>query len=152
MAFVTNHHKLIGLKPHTLEFLLWCSRLRIHCYLCSGPASQLRIYCYLSCGIGHSCGSDLIPGPGNFHMLQMCPPPKKNKKTTHTHLFFLCFCRLEFQNQSLWAEIKGSVGAMLPLEALGGESSCGGCQHFLACGCITPIAASLITWPHQHSL
>ena len=34
---------------------------------CSG----LRIWSCPSCAVGHSCGSDSIPGPGNFHMPQV---------------------------------------------------------------------------------
>ena len=35
--------------------------------------SGLRTWCCHRCGAGHSCGSDLIPGLGNLHMLWVEP-------------------------------------------------------------------------------
>ena len=58
------------IKNVVLEFLLWHSGLRIRCCLCSrvgsipSPHSRLRIQHCHNCGIGHSCSSDSIPGPG----------------------------------------------------------------------------------------
>ena len=44
---------------------------------CSG----LRIWHCHSCGIGHSCGSDWIPGPGTS-IRHECSQKKKKKKKT----------------------------------------------------------------------
>ena len=41
--------------------------------LSTAQHSGLGIWHCCSCGVGHSCSSDLIPGPGNFHMLWLWP-------------------------------------------------------------------------------
>ena len=46
--------------------------------------SGLRIWHCPSCGMGCSCSSDPIPGPGtSFHMPQVQSEKKKNKKKNH---------------------------------------------------------------------
>ena len=52
------------------EFLLWHSELKIH-------------HCY-SYGIGHNCGSDLIPGPGTS-VIHGCGQKRKKEKVKHEH-------------------------------------------------------------------
>lgn len=68
------------------EFPLWYSRLRIQCCLCSGAdlipvlvhwvkSPMLPQLC-----LGHSRGSDLIPGPGISMCCKCCRKGKKKKK------------------------------------------------------------------------
>ena len=48
------------------------------------PHSGLRIWHCCTCGIGCSYCSHLIPGPRNFHMLQVQPKAKKKLCLNHT--------------------------------------------------------------------
>ena len=68
------------------EFPLWHSGLRIrHCHCSSsgsipGQHSGLRIWYCCSCGIGHSCSLDLIPGLRNIHMPWVWLRKREKKK------------------------------------------------------------------------
>ena len=42
-----------------------------------GPAQRVTDPALPQLGMDHSCSSDSIPGPGNFHMLGV--PPRKKK-------------------------------------------------------------------------
>ena len=70
-------------KKFFLEFLLWCSGISsvsgAEGTQVQSPAqhSGLRIWCRRSWGIGHSCGSDMIPSLGTPHATGQ---PKKKKK------------------------------------------------------------------------
>ena len=71
------------------KFPLWRSRLIILLVPVEMPVrsaghSRLRIQHCCSCGVGCSSGSDLIPGPGNFHMPWGWPKKKKKKKIWHS--------------------------------------------------------------------
>ena len=85
------------IKPTPQEFLLWCSGLRIwHCLLQQAwvtaevqvlslaGCSELRSRCCCSCGIGHSCGSDSIPGLGSSICCRCGQRNKQNPSSDNT--------------------------------------------------------------------
>ena len=75
--------RLSYLKFQPLEFLLWCGGSVLQLVSVEVPVPSpalhggLRIQCYSRCGVGHSSGSDLIPGLGNS---TSCWGTKKEEK------------------------------------------------------------------------
>ena len=65
-AAVQWHQQHLGSPGMQVQFLAYCS--------------GLRIWCCRSCGLGHNCGSDLIPGWGTLYAGGWPKMKKKKKK------------------------------------------------------------------------
>ena len=78
ISYVPDHLRLVRLGvPAVVQWNWQClgsTRIQV-----PSPArhSGLRILHCLSCGLGHNCGSDLIPDPGTLYALGW---PKRKKK------------------------------------------------------------------------
>ena len=64
--YLNREESSAKIKSEGLGVPWWLSRLRVQHSHCSSS--------------GHGCGAGSIPGPGNFHMLWVCPPPKKSER------------------------------------------------------------------------